>query len=111
MSFINFSASPRFSPTLVAGSLEQGFISFASGDEDQIMEVALDAGAQDVISNDDGRLTALSMVSRFILAAKALSITILREGLFSMTPPPALKPRQPVQVQIVNLVHIANGWQ
>jgi YebC/PmpR family DNA-binding regulatory protein len=35
---------------------KQGFISFASGDEDQIMEVALDAGAQDVISNDDGLL-------------------------------------------------------
>jgi hypothetical protein len=30
------------------------------------------------------------MVSRFILAAKALSITILRDGLFSITPPPAL---------------------
>jgi YebC/PmpR family DNA-binding regulatory protein len=29
---------------------KQGFISFASGDEDQIMEVALDAGAQDVIN-------------------------------------------------------------
>jgi transcriptional/translational regulatory protein YebC/TACO1 len=34
---------------------KQGFISFASGDEDQIMEVALDAGAQDVISNDDDK--------------------------------------------------------
>jgi transcriptional/translational regulatory protein YebC/TACO1 len=30
---------------------KQGFISFSSGDEDQIMEVALDVGAQDVISS------------------------------------------------------------
>ena len=34
---------------------KQGFISFASGcDEDQIMEAALDAGAEDIITNNDG---------------------------------------------------------
>jgi transcriptional/translational regulatory protein YebC/TACO1 len=41
---------------------KQGFISFASGDEDQIMEVALDAGAQDVISNDDGSIDVITTI-------------------------------------------------
>jgi transcriptional/translational regulatory protein YebC/TACO1 len=31
-----------------------------SGDEDQIMEVALDAGAQDVISNEDGSIDVVT---------------------------------------------------
>jgi YebC/PmpR family DNA-binding regulatory protein len=44
---------------------KQGFISFASGDEDQIMEVALDAGAQDVISNDDGSIDVITTPEDF----------------------------------------------
>lgn len=32
----------------------KGVITFAAGDEDRIMEIALDAGADDVVSGDDG---------------------------------------------------------
>ena len=40
---------------------KQGFISFAQGDEDQIMEVALDSGAEDVITNDDGSIDVITI--------------------------------------------------
>ena len=33
---------------------KKGEIEFESGDEDQIMEIVLEAGADDVVSNDDG---------------------------------------------------------
>ncbi len=35
---------------------KKGIITFDEGDEDQIMEVALEAGADDVITNDDGSI-------------------------------------------------------
>ncbi len=35
---------------------KKGVISFEAGDEDKIMEVALEAGADDVITNDDGSI-------------------------------------------------------
>ena len=48
-------------------------------------------------------MTALSIVSRFIFAAKALSITARRDGLFSMTPPPILAA---TTISLINLVKI-----
>jgi transcriptional/translational regulatory protein YebC/TACO1 len=62
MSFINFSAS------------------FASGDEDQIMEVALDAGAQDVISNDDGSIDVITTPEDFFTVKDALTQAELEPG-------------------------------
>jgi YebC/PmpR family DNA-binding regulatory protein len=35
---------------------KKGVISFEEGDEEKIMEIALDAGADDVITNDDGSI-------------------------------------------------------
>jgi transcriptional/translational regulatory protein YebC/TACO1 len=51
---------------------KQGFISFASGDEDQIMEVALDAGAQDVISNDDGSIDVITTPEDFFSDSRVI---------------------------------------
>ncbi len=44
----------------------QGIISFASGaDEDAIMEAALEAGAEDVVSNEDGSVDVLTTPEAF----------------------------------------------
>ncbi len=42
---------------------KQGFISFASGDEDEIMEVALESGAEDMTSSEDGYEVITSSVN------------------------------------------------
>jgi YebC/PmpR family DNA-binding regulatory protein len=45
---------------------KQGVISFATGvDEDAIMEAALEAGAEDVISNDDGSVDVITAPEEF----------------------------------------------
>ena len=45
---------------------KQGMISFAPGaDEDQLMEVALEAGADDVVTNDDGSLDIITTPEQF----------------------------------------------
>ena len=44
---------------------KQGFISFASGDEDTIMEVAIESGADDVITNDDGSVDVMTAPDDF----------------------------------------------
>lgn len=45
---------------------KKGQISFETGDEDQIMELALDAGAEDVISHEDGSIEVLTQVADFM---------------------------------------------
>lgn len=53
---------------------KQGFISFATGsDEDQIMEIALDTGAEDIITNDDGSIDVLTSPEDFFTIKDALS--------------------------------------
>lgn len=43
-----------------------GIISFAGGsDEEQVMEAALDAGAEDVVSNDDGSIEVMTTLETF----------------------------------------------
>ncbi len=50
-----------------------GVITFAPGtDEDQIMELALEAGAEDVISNDDGSIEVLTTPEAYIEVRDAL---------------------------------------
>lgn len=45
---------------------KQGMISFAPGaDEDQLMEVALEAGADDVVTNDDGSIDIITTPEQF----------------------------------------------
>ncbi|CAC9453062.1 YebC/PmpR family DNA-binding transcriptional regulator [bacterium endosymbiont of Bathymodiolus sp. 5 South] len=70
---------------------KQGFISFASGDEDQIMEVALDAGAQDVISNDDGSIDVITTPEDFFTVKDALTQAELEPGHAEVTMEPATR--------------------
>ena len=51
---------------------KQGFISFASGDEDVIMEVAIEFGADDVITNDDGSIDVITTPDDFFSLKDAL---------------------------------------
>ena len=52
---------------------KQGFISFGSGDEDAIMEVAIESGADDVITNDDGSIDVMTAPEDFFTIKDALS--------------------------------------
>ncbi|WP_339338131.1 YebC/PmpR family DNA-binding transcriptional regulator [uncultured Oceanicoccus sp.] len=49
-----------------------GQISFAQGDEDQIMEVALEAGAEDVVVNDDGSMDVMTVFEDFLSVKEAM---------------------------------------
>ena len=51
---------------------KQGFISFASGDEDAIMEVAIEYGADDVITNDDRSIDVMTAPDDFFSIKDAL---------------------------------------
>ncbi|MDP6727921.1 MAG: YebC/PmpR family DNA-binding transcriptional regulator [Gammaproteobacteria bacterium] len=51
---------------------KQGFISFASGDEDTIMEIAIDAGADDIVANDDGSIDVVTTPEDFFNIKDAL---------------------------------------
>ncbi len=52
---------------------ETGVLSYPSGcDEDQIMEAALEAGADDVISNDDGSVDVLTLPTEFHTVKQAM---------------------------------------
>lgn len=49
-----------------------GQISFAQADEDQIMEVALEAGAEDVVINDDGSIDVMTVFEDFLSVKEAM---------------------------------------
>ena len=52
-----------------------GQISYAPGaDEDQIMEIALEAGAEDVVANDDGSIDVLTAWEDFAAVRDALKV-------------------------------------
>ena len=51
---------------------KQGFISFASGDEDTIMEIAIDSGADDIVANDDGSIDVVTTPEDFFNIKDAL---------------------------------------
>ena len=51
---------------------KQGFISFVSGDEDAIIEVAIESGADDVITNDDGSIDVMTTPDDFFSVKDAL---------------------------------------
>jgi len=68
---------------------KQGFISFASGDEDAIMEAALDAGAEDVISNDDGSIDVITTPEDFFTVKDALTQANLEPAHSEITMEPA----------------------
>ncbi len=70
---------------------KQGFINFASGDEDQIMEVALDSGAEDVVSNDDGSIDVITTPEDFFTVKDALADAGLRPTHAQVTMEPATR--------------------
>ena len=51
---------------------KQGFISFSSGNEDDIMEVAIDSGADDIIVNDDNSIDVVTSPESFFPVKDAL---------------------------------------
>ena len=52
---------------------KSGILSYPSGsDEDRIMEAALDAGAEDVVSNDDGSVDVLTQPDQFMDIKEAM---------------------------------------
>ena len=70
---------------------KQGFISFSSADEDQIMEAALDAGAEDVISNEDGSIDVITTPEDFFTVKDALSDAGLEASHAEVTMEPATR--------------------
>ncbi len=68
---------------------KQGFISFETGDEDQIMEVALDAGAQDIITNDDGSIDVITTPEDFFIVKDAFTSAELKPSHTEVTMEPA----------------------
>jgi YebC/PmpR family DNA-binding regulatory protein len=49
-----------------------GQISFAKGDEDQIMDIALEAGAEDVLVNQDGSIDVTAAFEDFLTVKEAM---------------------------------------
>lgn len=68
---------------------KQGFISFASGDEDAIMEVAIEFGADDVITNDDGSIDVMTTPDDFFSVKDALVANNLNPEHSQITMEPA----------------------
>ena len=71
---------------------KQGFISFAAGsDEDKIMEMALDAGAQDIITNDDGSIDVITSPEAFFTVKDALTEAGLESAHSEVTMEPSTR--------------------
>ena len=68
---------------------KQGFISFASGDEDAIIEVAIESGADDVITNDDGSIDVMTAPDDFFSIKDALVANNLNPEHSQITMEPA----------------------
>jgi len=55
---------------------EAGIISYPAGsDEDKVMEAALEAGAEDVVTNDDGSVDVLTAPDEFVTVKEAMVST------------------------------------
>ena len=71
---------------------KQGFISFATGDdEDQILEIALDSGAQDVVTNDDGSIDVITSPEEFFTVKDALADAGLESVHSQVTMEPSIR--------------------
>ena len=51
---------------------KQGFISYESGNEEQIMEIALESGAEDIITNDDNSIDVITTPETYFTVKDAL---------------------------------------
>jgi YebC/PmpR family DNA-binding regulatory protein len=70
---------------------KQGFISFATGDEDKIMEIALDKGADDVVINDDNSIDVITTPADFFTVKDALNEAGLKPNHSQVTMEPATR--------------------
>ena len=68
---------------------KQGFISFENGDEEAIMEVALESGAEDVVTNDDGSIDVITTPEDFFTVKDALIAAKLEPSHVEITMQPA----------------------
>jgi YebC/PmpR family DNA-binding regulatory protein len=59
---------------------KKGIISFEKGDEDAIMEAALEAGAEDVVTNEDGSIDILTTPEDFEAVENAIREAGLEPG-------------------------------
>lgn len=65
---------------------KRGIISFPPGsDEDRIMEVALEAGAEDITGNDDGSIDVITDPDQFVDIKEALAATGLTTDIAEVT--------------------------
>ena len=72
-----------------------GQLVFAPGtDEDKVMEVALEAGAQDVIADDDGAIEVLTEVADFEKVKDALEAAGLKAEMAEVT----MRPENPIEL-------------
>lgn len=72
-----------------------GQIVFAPGtDEDKVMEVALEAGAEDVVTDDDGAIEVLTAVADFEAVKNALEAAGLKPEVAEVT----MRAENPVEV-------------
>lgn len=66
-----------------------GQLLFAPGtDEDKLMEVALEAGAEDIISNDDGSIEVITAPYEFVMVKEALEKAGFKAELAEVTMKP-----------------------
>ena len=68
---------------------KQGFISFASGDEDTIMEIAIESGADDIVVNDDDSIDVITSPENFFIVKDALLANDLTPDHSEITMEPA----------------------
>ncbi len=69
---------------------------FAPGiDEDKLMEAALEAGAEDVLTNDDGSLEVISAPTEFLAVRKALEQAGFKSELAEVTMKPVNETAMP----------------
>ena len=68
---------------------QRGVLSYAPGsDENRIMEAALEAGADDIVTHDDGSINVLTTPEMFLLVKQAMSAAALapEQGEITMQP-------------------------
>lgn len=76
-----------------------GQISYADGsNEDAIMDIALEAGAEDVVNNDDGSLDVLTSVDEFLNVKDALIAAELKPDNAEVT----MRPENEVALDVKN---------
>lgn len=71
---------------------KRGILEFAAGiDEDQLMEVALEAGAEDIVSEADGNFTVLTSEPDFVAVKEILEKAGLQAENATVTMVPSIK--------------------